>query len=938
MSYLVTPKTNGGQRKSVSISRINFLPTVSGRNSTGPYLIIGFDTEYQKVLCVNEDEQATLDNVVLSYQFSCMIIDKSNNGNELEWSGIVLPEGETPDDRLTLKEFVEFAIGCGCEHFPKAKIPRDVYLVAHFTRADVPAFKDFKDGGANRKDLNLDNIRNTFMNVAKDIRIDLHDDDFDTDIPISVRIRDTISLAPSGARKLEDLGDILGFPKIKLSDDPKKELHFKQNMKELIEVDWDKFREYAIRDAEVCTRYTSRMIRLFYEKAGKFKLPVTLTSIGVDLIEKFWGDLGVDPLEMVGKEQHTERYWSKKYNRYQQKTKTVFNKHLFWNEAFFTDCYHGGRNEQFWFGPAHDDVWYDYDLTSAYPSAMALIGKPDWSKARQIKDTDHLLDPKGFKPVDLAFANVDFEFDDSVDYPVLPVRTETGLIFPRKGNCSTHISEIILAQNLGCKIKLVEGKYFESKRHGNYRKGVPSPIRPFDQFTKYCIEQRNLSPKKTLDNLFWKELVNSTYGKTAQGLRERRIYDLRAAETKVLPQSKITNPVYASFITAFCRGVLGEIMNNLPRSTHIFSVTTDGFLTTASEAEMEKAAKGVLCRYYTSSRRRLSGEEKIFETKHIIRKPLGWRTRGQATLCPSKPEDWESPDDKAPSKIKENDRYVLAKAGIKLPHLLSKAQENDEIVKLFFERKPTDTLVVTLGSGIREMYEEGMDFVDKTMTKRLSMEFDWKRKPKFVGETELNFNDSEGSRHLFFSTKPWDDLNQFQIVRTLWESYNKDSYHCLKSKQDYHGFASYLENKLSLDGPAAAYLAKKDGDLKRLRRDLIIAHKHRKAGTHLLKPHAFGIAKIFPDYKLRAKDLATILNDKCGIPCKKVDVDNARKKQAFVPHQVPNTDQTRLKLGILKRNLFPDLDVSELLTKRSKFTIESESLETCILSQKMRQM
>ena len=53
-------------------------------------------------------------------------------------------------------------------------------------------------------------------------------------------------------------------------------------------------------------------------------------------------------------------------------------KELFWHEDFFTECYHGGRNEQFWFGPAFEAQWFDYDLSSAYPSAMALIGRPDW--------------------------------------------------------------------------------------------------------------------------------------------------------------------------------------------------------------------------------------------------------------------------------------------------------------------------------------------------------------------------------------------------------------------------------------------------------------------------------------------------------------------------------------------------------------------------------
>jgi hypothetical protein len=367
---------------------------------------------------------------------------------------------------------------------------------------------------------------------------------------------------------------------------------------------------------------------------------------------------------------------------------------------------------------------------------MALIGRPDWNNCRPVRDTEELLK---FRSAELAFANVDFEFPEDVAYPVLPVRTENGLIFPRKGNSTTHISEILLAHRLGAKITLIEGRFIPSGRHGNFKQGVERPLRPFDGFTRYCIEQRKQFPKKTLNNLFWKELVNSTYGKTAQGLRQRRIYDLRDQDTKPLDESPITNPVYAAFITAFCRGVLGEIMNALPKDVAVFNVTTDGFLTTATAEQMAQASTGTLCKFYRSSRRLLtgipSGKEDVYEIKHIIRKPLGWRTRAQATLAPSEVADWQSHN----PTTTDDERYILAKGGIKLPDPVSKAAQNCQIVDLFMDRQPTSTLKVTLGRGIREMYQLGGDFVDRDLEKVLSMEFDWKRQPRLpvmaVGET-----------------------------------------------------------------------------------------------------------------------------------------------------------------------------------------------------------
>ena len=908
--------------------RERFLPKNSPNSQSGSYLIVGFDTEYQREALENPDGQIELRNEVLSYQYSCRVVTPNNDGEEPKWSGIVLPKGRRDCDRLTLHDFLQNAISAGFRAHPDVVMPSDIYLVAHFTRADVPGFSDFKDS-TGREALNLENIRNVFMNVKRDISFDLKVGAGGGSVPLRVKIRDTIALAPGGAKSLAALGEILGFNKLKLSEDPVEELHVKKNMAEFMESNWRLFRDYAIRDAEVCALYTVKMMRLYQEKTGKFRLPVTLTSIGVDLIQDHWKSRGYDPLAVVGKERVKEKYWSRKHKQNRIVRKTVSVKKLFWSEDFFTECYHGGRNEQFWFGPAPEGIWYDYDLTSAYPSAMALIGMPDWSSIREIRDTNELL--YELSPLDFAYANVDFEFPENVRYPVLPVRTESGLLFPRKGNSTTHISEIALARNLGCKIELVEGKRIDGQISSNPFLGEAPPERVFEGFARTCIDERSKHPKKTLNNLFWKELVNSTYGKTAQGLRERRIYDLRDAETKPLEPSKITNPVYAAFITAFCRGVLGEIMNALPQSVQIFSVTTDGFLTTATDEQMRAASGETLGFFYAASRKLLSDEKdvaspppKIYEVKHIIRQPIGWRTRGQATLKHSEIEDWAETD----IEPKDDDRIVLAKAGIKFDGIFSKQEQNEEIIRLFLDRRPTDTMTVTQGAGIREMYEQGMDFVDKELTKRLSMEFDWKRKPDMASDFNIANGDDEHCQHLAFSTGPWHSVEQFNTVRSIWEDYNRDTNHCLKTEEDYQVFAEFFEAKLAAQGPAGAYLAKTDGVLKRLRRDLVIAHWRRKAGTHELKPKAFGREKFFPTYKLTAKELAEILSEELGIPCTKFDVDNARKKKVFAPHQVPRTQESRLVFWKLKRELFPKLEIDQFLTGKAEFTLDTQPFAT----------
>ena len=163
-------------------------------------MVIGFDTEYQRInkrVDNNGKELDCYDNEILSYQYSCMIVDVDRKFSHQKWNGIVMPEGPEMSDRLTISKFVEFAIGHGISKFPDIKIPKEIYLVAHFTRADIPGFKDFKDDSKNqRSNLNLENIRNTFVNVKQDIGLTLYDaDDKSIEVKLNVKVRDTITLA-----------------------------------------------------------------------------------------------------------------------------------------------------------------------------------------------------------------------------------------------------------------------------------------------------------------------------------------------------------------------------------------------------------------------------------------------------------------------------------------------------------------------------------------------------------------------------------------------------------------------------------------------------------------------------------------------------------------------------------------------------------------------
>jgi hypothetical protein len=910
--------------KTESLKSDLFLDPARVRDAKSPsplgntILIIGFDTEYQKAERKADAEDDPLSNTVLSYQYCCTLLYEDAEDADVTWSGIIYPASGSVADRLCIPDFIHHALQHGFSLHPHLIVPPSIFLAAHFTRADVPGFFEFKDPVL-RDRLLLQNIRSNFMNIQKPFKVDFSGGDGKKPVTFDVFIRDTMVLSPAGSRSLEDLGKILGVAKLKLSDDPDREYHLKTHMSELLEQDRDLFERYAIRDAEICAKYSAKMVRANDRNTGLFKLPNTLSSKGIHLLTSFWGGKGLAPLAVVGKEVIEETVWKPALKRLVKQKRTVFLQQLSWSEQFLTEAFHGGRNEQFWFGPAPESIWYDYDLASAYPSAMALIGMPDWSRIHTITDTDELLSDK-FASTDLAYANVDFEFPDDVRYPVLPVRTDFGLIFPRRGNSTTHISEIKLAHRLGCKITLIDGKYIKSVGGGDPALKSET-IRPFADFAKYCVDQRNKSSKGSLDNLLWKEIVNSTYGKTAQGLRERRVYDLRDAETKVLPPSDITNPAFASFITAFCRGVLGEIMNALPRDVMIFSVTTDGFLTTASPAQMQQATTGELSRFYQKSRVYLSEKNDIYEVKHLIRRPLGWRTRAQATLTPSKPEDWKG-SGAAPT---EDGSLVLAKGGIKLNSRLSKAEQNAEILKLFAGRKPSDRLDYTIGMGIRDMYIEGTDFVDKEVTKRLSMEFDWKRKPTAPYDADAPGGAFEDDRHLAFSSVPWRDVREFMRTREVWATFQQSNPLCLKTRDDFQKFATYAEGKAALTGKAGKYLSHENGTRTRVRQQIIIAQKFGRAGAHSHNSLTFGRSTILSDKKLTAQQLADFFTEIVGLPTKKHDIDNERRnKNVFTPGLVPNNPVAMSMLLQVRDTLFPDLQIEEFLSTDQAYQLVSD--------------
>jgi hypothetical protein len=335
------------------------------------------------------------------------------------------------------------------------------------------------------------------------------------------------------------------------------------------------------------------------------------------------------------------------------------------------------------------------------------------------------------------------------------------LIFPRSGETNATADEIRLALQLGAKIEILHGVVIP----------MEASVKPFQKVIAEATARRKAAKAKgdLLGDKLYKEIGNSLYGKTAQGLREKRAFDTRLGLTAPLPPSQITNAFIAATVTGNVRAALAEMMNALPAPRSIISVTTDGFITDATAAELEAMQGGPLCRAFSQARMELTGDGTIIEVKHRAHQVLCWRTRGQATIEAAPDADG-----------------MLAKAGFKPPRGMRKSEQNALMIDLFCEREITTTYEFKNLRSLSQIYKHGGDLVSEDFLRRLRMDFDWKRRAVAPRTVAIN-----GFDHLAFSTEPWDTADQFVQCREQWQQFQRDTGRCLKSVTDLEAFQEF---------------------------------------------------------------------------------------------------------------------------------------------------
>jgi hypothetical protein len=96
-----------------------------------------------------------------------------------------------------------------------------------------------------------------------------------------------------------------------------------RNMDKLRSENWPLFKSYALTDAEICVRYIEQVINQYKAITGKSKVPITLTSIGIDQLLQSWTNLDIDTNTILGKENIKTSYFNKKKGEFKNEVQLL---------------------------------------------------------------------------------------------------------------------------------------------------------------------------------------------------------------------------------------------------------------------------------------------------------------------------------------------------------------------------------------------------------------------------------------------------------------------------------------------------------------------------------------------------------------------------------------------------------------------------------------
>ena len=706
------------------------------KETADTFVTVGLDAEW--VL------ESVGKNLILSYQFSVINAD---NGTMTKL--IIYPKG---GKRITLENGLTRAMLKACKEGVIDQVPHRFIISAHFTRADLTTFANF---GLFKRGIGA--VRKSYATTERPLQLQLASNQ--GPVRCSAMVVDTMLLSPAGT-SLEKLGKLLGVPKIELPAG-----YSKDRMDVFLRDCPAKFEEYAITDAVIPALWVTRIYSLLLDRLGIKKKVVTLGGAAVELVKREAKACDINLRRFLG-----------------QDDKKRPLAHLVPMIATAAQAYHGGYNVacSLGFSPAGKQLT-DFDIKSAYTTALAFIGVPDWHNARQCVRLEELAVIDGAMTVAL----VEFRFPDGTRFPCLPIRASNkrGLVHPLEGSSWATGPELVVATMQGAVIRVRDG-YRVDWRHNS--------VRLFEDITRLIgairAEAKARDPPDIVLDKLVKEMGNSIYGKIAQGVAGTRIVKDDIDQQKVfntlfgisdnLGPSAITNATMAAYCTGLVRALLLETIGRLPGETWVGTATTDGFLSTCTMEDIDQS--GPVAAAFKAARERITpDDDTIWEVKHVVPGAVVTKTRGTYTVVP---EGWNGGS------------VVLAKAGYRTPEA---ACENNEIeqsrmwLECYRAREYETTLQAKSLTPLRvqHLLEEDIQMVTRKV--KWNADFDMKR--KLVKVRDVN-------GLITADTVPWRNIDEFEQARDLLEDWKESQRRVLKTKLDYDDMLAWGKMRANRKG------------------------------------------------------------------------------------------------------------------------------------------